>query len=520
MGLFDIFKNFFGSNEADSKNVKSNVTKFQESRDEQGWTTLMHACNNGNVDEVLSLIKRGADINAVDNFGYTALIRLASLGGSVSSRFSEGHFEAMKILVDSNAKLNEQDNDGFTALNWAAEKGHANAVKLLLNAGADPEIRGNDGATPYDVATTPEVRALFRTLNDNTPPEEQLLIAAENGDKDTVKELLSQGVDPNYTLSTGFTALFTAVNKKHHELMQLLLDNGADPDIATDGDRRTPLILAAKIGDPKSVELLLNAQADVNKTDAYGGSALTSAAAARFCSKEDKESVLTLLLDAGINTNIETSFGYTAMEVAEQNDCQSAADFIRNYMEEQSKTALVDVDFDEIVENINDSDIEIRFEACQQLGLMGDLRAVDPLINNLTGYDVPYVKKAAVEALGRLGDCRAIKALCDVLDEHEQFLITAVANVLADFGKEEAVPALINASKSHYFMDRADLKALGKIGGDLATSYLFDLLKDDSDYYRSVAAEEALLIWAENAQEESEIKKRKNLINKNCPKRD
>ena len=60
----------------------------------------------------------------------------------------------MSVLLDAGAAVNLQDDEGITAIHWAASTGHMDAVQLLLGAGANPSLMEVDGErlTPLDYA--------------------------------------------------------------------------------------------------------------------------------------------------------------------------------------------------------------------------------------------------------------------------------------------------------------------------------------------------------------------------------
>lgn len=63
-----------------------------------------------------------------------------------------GDHSTIEELIESGTDLNQQDEQGWTPLNWAAGKGDSTSVKLLLDKGADPFKVGRDQRTPYKIA--------------------------------------------------------------------------------------------------------------------------------------------------------------------------------------------------------------------------------------------------------------------------------------------------------------------------------------------------------------------------------
>ena len=108
-----------------------------------GFTHLIRAADEGNVNIVKALLKAGADVNAaVDFFGYTPLLRAAI----------EGHAGVVSALIKAGADVNWPDEEGKTPLIQAVEAEHSNVVRILLAAGADPSQPENYGWTPVDRA--------------------------------------------------------------------------------------------------------------------------------------------------------------------------------------------------------------------------------------------------------------------------------------------------------------------------------------------------------------------------------
>ncbi|MEH7248044.1 ankyrin repeat domain-containing protein [Neobacillus niacini] len=87
---------------------------------------------------------------------------------------------------------------------------------------------------------------------------------------------LSQGADPN-TFVEDLTCLGLASTGGHYEMMELLLEHGADPNLGLRKINLTPLMIAAKHGDSESVKILLKYKANSNLQDDFGNTALSIA---------------------------------------------------------------------------------------------------------------------------------------------------------------------------------------------------------------------------------------------------
>jgi hypothetical protein len=79
------------------------------------------AAKKGNVALVKKLLEKGADVNAVNKDGETALMWASD----------KGHTEVAKLLIEKGADVNVADKSGTTALIWASLAGHTEIVKLL-----------------------------------------------------------------------------------------------------------------------------------------------------------------------------------------------------------------------------------------------------------------------------------------------------------------------------------------------------------------------------------------------------
>ena len=112
---------------------------------------LLKMARVGNTDEVLMLLKMGADVNARDEDGKTALHNASQ----------SGYTEIVRLLLDNGADVNAKDNYGRTALHNASESGYTEIVRLLLNNGADINAKDKWGQTALSVTGRVETGELL-----------------------------------------------------------------------------------------------------------------------------------------------------------------------------------------------------------------------------------------------------------------------------------------------------------------------------------------------------------------------
>jgi len=77
-----------------------------------------------------------------------------------------GDARALKNLLAAGANVNEQDEQGWTPLNWAAGRGDVEAVRLLLEHGADVTLTGRDHRTPLMIAKAADRREVAEILRE------------------------------------------------------------------------------------------------------------------------------------------------------------------------------------------------------------------------------------------------------------------------------------------------------------------------------------------------------------------
>lgn len=139
----------------------------------------------------------------------------------------------------------------------------------------------------------------------------ELLKAVENNDIAEVRNRIFKGANVNGRKG-GKPALALALDNRNYNIMRLLLENGAYPDMTILGVEETPLMAAAGSGDETALRLLLEYGADPNVTDKRGQTALMKAAQAR------KTIAARILLENGADPFATDYSGRSAMEYARE----------------------------------------------------------------------------------------------------------------------------------------------------------------------------------------------------------
>lgn len=123
--------------------------------DATGKGPICYAVARGFTKVVALLLDRSVDVNARYGNDLTALMWAA---GHEDAAGSSDVADALSLLIDRGAHLDDQDNRGRTALMIAASLGHEKAVDVLLTHGAERNIKDKTGKTAADLAPNEELK--------------------------------------------------------------------------------------------------------------------------------------------------------------------------------------------------------------------------------------------------------------------------------------------------------------------------------------------------------------------------
>jgi len=308
-----------------------------------GETSLMWAASENHPDAARLLIDHGAEVNArsnkltyaKDRFGLEGVITILPHGSWTPLMYAarQGSLGAARVLADNGANLNLVDPDGTTALILAIINSHYDTAALLLNKGADPNI-----------ADSTSMAALYAAVDMSTLGEvygrpARQPVSGDTSALDLIKLLLNHGANPNAqlrtptlyrahtpgepTLGDGATPLMRAAKNGDAAAMRLLLENGADPELAQ-RNHTTALMLAAGLGRGLGVfakdyateaqmieglQVLLDRHVNLNATNDAGQTALHFAALS-------SDNIVKILAEHGATLDIKDKQGRTPLDFA------------------------------------------------------------------------------------------------------------------------------------------------------------------------------------------------------------
>lgn len=209
-----------------------NKNELANSKSGTHWTPLMHAVHKDRIKFVKKLLERGANVEVMDNKNQRSLLHNAT---------EHGYTEMCELLLRHNLDINTIDVDGESPIWTACRKGYSDIVELLLNQDLSQQI--------CDIN-------LKKPSNGQSP----IFVASDRGYLPIVKALLgyeNMKCNVDETDLHSRTPLMRACIKSHSEVVKLLLQNGANPNIRNDVLRNC-LMVSFKLNKPKICKILLN----------------------------------------------------------------------------------------------------------------------------------------------------------------------------------------------------------------------------------------------------------------------
>ena len=236
-------------NELIENKEENHVASILNTTDAYGVTPLMLAAKHGVNESIEPLLSRGADIQAKDSDGNTALHHAASIEGNT--------LIIQKLLENETGKqtINAQNSVGNTALMSAVYNRQHDTVALLVNNGADVNVKNNEGKTAFDMAIEFDKPALiepFLTKLATLSPEKQkecLPVVLTDRDNGVSYEYPNVLFYAGYKQSILFDDLVTNISKNK--------ENAASLFATSDRLGNTPLMLAVLCRKNQAIQKIL-----------------------------------------------------------------------------------------------------------------------------------------------------------------------------------------------------------------------------------------------------------------------
>ena len=249
---------------------------------------FLNICRFMSDNDIIEAIENGANVNAADHHGTTALMQTAR-------RSTSG--QAVKKLIEKGADVNAANNGGVTALLMAVMNTRRANIEILLDNDADVLAANNQGNSVLYYAQQQMTGQHYHDL----------LQRIENAAAEA--QAIRDAVAMRETLQRDILRICRAGSIQ--EISQAIMA-GVNLNVRSqNGD--TPLVFAAKENSAEAVKKLINAGARVNTQDNAGNTALIYAAA------YNNPEVVRVLLDNGADKDIQNNEGHRAYDYARKN---------------------------------------------------------------------------------------------------------------------------------------------------------------------------------------------------------
>lgn len=306
--------------------VLLNAGAKPDQQDADGKSALHFAIEKQDNDLVWLLISKGATVTAPSLAKTTSSKNTGVYMQNpliLALRVNNDH--AVWLLCEHGASPNAAvDDKGRTLLHLAVYNRNLTAARVLANYGASMDVQEDGGLTPLHYAVLVDREDIVTLLASHaanpssldtldTKDNTALSLAVQKKHPAIVQILIRHGVSCNAADSRGLTALHHAARLGFKEGLRILLDGGGDPN-AVDHEAFTPVHHAINGGcsDAGLVKMLADASADLEMRDGNRRTPLMLAA------QLGNAEMVSCLLDAGVDTQAQDGGGYTAFQYGEK----------------------------------------------------------------------------------------------------------------------------------------------------------------------------------------------------------
>ena len=209
-------------------------------QDDEGLTPLMWAVTINNVITVIQLLESGADVHIQRKYHSTCItaVMLGCMGNKSApppsiQRLTDDYSDTVRVLLSYGADPLARMDIGYGVLlssfDEACALNNSDIVEILLtDHNIPPEAVANGLYWALLHNSTNTIKLLQYKLPNVDPLAITLGVSCGEGDEETVKSLIKQGVDPSTDIVCGLTPLMIASNHRYIDVVDILLQHGAN----------------------------------------------------------------------------------------------------------------------------------------------------------------------------------------------------------------------------------------------------------------------------------------------------
>ena len=380
-----------------------------KARSKTGRTVLSAAARSRRPEIVRAVLDAGAPLKAdepdeVDESPLIALFEAwKSRAHSHTDRIPDKVGECVTLLVKAGVAVDVKDEEGVSAIHWAAKHGDEAMLKLLVDAGADVDSRVDlhglqltplmaaAAMRPSNVAPLLKLGAEMKAVDSEKKRKTAIFYAARHSGVEAIQAFIDAGDDINQTDGEGSSVLYAAAQGRKSEVIAALIK----ADVKIDEPALIEIVTRCR---PPALKALVESGYDFKSRTDKGAGVLCRAAAGVGAQYDNVEN-LTILLDAGLDPNgVDPASKSTPLLAAVRNtSARHQSDLVTILVEAGAKADAIDENGRSLLHHA----VLVRNE-----------RAVQALI--AAGCDVNHKDKSGVSPLAlasKSGHARIIELL-------------------------------------------------------------------------------------------------------------
>ncbi|KUI69387.1 Ankyrin repeat and KH domain-containing protein 1 [Cytospora mali] len=269
-------------------------------------TPLALAAVEGNLDLVHLFLTYGGDPGRIMANNNTVLVR------AINRKTPR---QVIELLLNYGSDPNGKNGEGTSPMSHAVIVQRLDIAQLLLDRGADPNLPGPKHPLWPSCYKPLFLKLLLSRGADFTMAPGIMEFATSINNVESVRTLLSAGVDPNSKKDGVYTPLCSAIRDDRAEIVSLLLANGADPNLPAS---EYPCFKCVTHHRTQFLPQIIEAGGDPNEPKGIIEKAVA----------HDNMGALIYLVDHGVDVNTKSPEGYTPLTTAIREDRADMVDLL------------------------------------------------------------------------------------------------------------------------------------------------------------------------------------------------